>query len=124
MKTTHKAKDLNGNWVEGWYEYDPDALQVHALWVNSKKGFGNVKYPINPSTLCERVRGTDFFEGDEMISDLSGQVGYLFYNSEFHKWQVEFKSRDGEVKKIDLWLALQYQSSWKPTGKNIHDESK
>ena len=106
MKTTHKAKDLNGNWVDGWYYFFD---HIHYLRCVNNKGF-HEDYRINPSTLCERVRGTDFFEND-IVTD--GQDKYII------TW-----IRSGWYAKINNSYHSLSDYTFISTGKNRHDESK
>lgn len=107
MKPTHKAKDLNGNWVEGYYvNYgDPD---LGIIVINSSHIL------VNPSTLCQRVRGTDFFEGDEVRRVDYPMVGYLKFDYKNCHWYISGYGWSATIEELGL-------DNLKPTGKNIHD---
>ena len=110
MKTTHKAKDLNGNWVEGWYYFFD---HIHYLRCVNDKGF-HEDYRINPSTLCERVRGTDFFEWDEVEHFGFDMIGNIEFDNDLLQYWVYHKNRTG----FALWSELR---NIKQTGRNRHD---
>lgn len=64
-KPTHKAKSLDGQWVEGWYDGSDQDFIVMVL---DKFKIA----PINPSTLCRSTYRTDsngklMYEGDEVM---------------------------------------------------------
>ena len=107
MKTKHKAKDLEGNWVEGYYWNDKGE---HWIMVSDSSC---PAHEISPSTLCERVRGTDFFEGDE-ITDGSGNRGVIVWNQDSCGFLVDFY--DHGLDELGDWA--------KKTGKNIHDNER
>ena len=69
---THKAKTLDGQWVEGWYDgSDQDDPTIYK-YGSDKSVVINI--PINPSTLCRSTYRPDsngklMYEGDEVEVD-------------------------------------------------------
>jgi hypothetical protein len=104
-----KAKRLdNGEWVEGYYVETPIAK-----YISIPDRIGNSDCLIDPKTLCQQVRETDFFEGDE-IEEVGGDiVGLVEWDGEGKKWQVFSEG---------LRYGFDCVTDWKPTGKNIHDK--
>lgn len=56
----YKAKTLTGEWVEGDLFNATSGMTIIENGGSDPKDF----HFISPSTLCQQVRGTDFFEGD------------------------------------------------------------
>ena len=112
--TTHKAKRMdNGEWVEGHF--------VEPNWIIGEEVDSSEEYfypefwtPIVKDTLCERVRGTEFFEGDEVTD---GKVkAYVEYDDLYSWWQVVITTEAAGRLTSQLGTG-----NWKPTGKNKHD---
>lgn len=65
-KPTHKAKSLDGQWVEGWFNGINESVIIK--WDNYEEYKPRF---INPSTLCRSTYRTDsngklMYEGDEV----------------------------------------------------------
>ncbi len=103
---THKAKTLNGTWIEGWY----DGANI---W---KEGVDRYPYPIIETTLCRSTYRPDsndkmMYEGDEVLVN---DVPHIII------WD------DGRCsfKIIDIHdLVVQFHTSYRCTltGRNKHD---
>jgi len=114
-----KAKRLdNSEWVEGycsnWKHFDGKKhIDVHTIDLG---GFSSREHEIDPSTLCQQVRGTEFFEGDEMI-DEKGHKLYWKFSEKDLRWYLATEYGDlrwsGGI--LITW------DDWKPTGRNIYD---
>lgn len=121
MQMKSKAKRIdNGEWVEGWYEYDPSYETKH--WIleiheRHSEGFSNNNHDIDPKTLCQQVRGTEFFEGDEveMVGDNRFGSGFIEWSDEGFGWRVVHKEG------LPKGVATFHSFAWKPTGRNIFD---
>ena len=101
--TTHKAKRIdNGEWITSMTIENKRS----GLWFKDVD-FKWVK--VDPSTLCERVRGTEFFEGDEVYSKTHDLTGIITYSENSYSWRVRY----GEES-----FRLDFAEDWKPTGKN------
>ena len=74
---THKAKSLDGQWVEGWYDGSNPESQL--IWFNVNNTWYNF-HEINPTTLCRSTYRTDsngklMYEGDEVeVKDWEGSM--------------------------------------------------
>jgi hypothetical protein len=111
-----KAKTLTGEWVTGSH------VQVNEKhYILDSCGYDRVKkrpfygHEINSLTLCQQVRGTEFFEGDEVEAVINNQqhvIGFITYNEDSFRWEVEVL---GDILRWSL-------KDWKPTGKNIYDD--
>lgn len=102
-----KAKTLTGEWVKGYY-----SRMKNSAWI---EGLNNpyCLHKINPSTLCQQVRGTEFFEGDEFeYIHARESKFYLAFDEKKLQWILE-----NEYQKVSYNL-----SRFKPTGKNKHDD--
>ena len=116
-----KAKRLdNGEWVEGYIrplwtpkgfnqKYAIDKAQSYTYYEDSLG-----VYEIDPKTLCQQVRGTEFFEGDIVTAQGSYSVlkGYWIYEESTRRWAI---------KQLDNPSLDASYFDWQPTGKNIHD---
>ena len=116
-----KAKRLdNGEWVEGYYTplwsaNDSEACAINKGMIYDQDEQSLDTFPVDPKTLCQQVRGTDFFEGDEVTAQGSYSVlkGYWIYEESTRKWAI---------KQFDDKPSLDASYfDWQPTGKNIHD---
>jgi hypothetical protein len=63
---THKAKTLDGTWIEGWYDGSTGAI----MWITDNK---IPCVSIKPNTLCRSTYRTDsngkmMYEGDEVYT--------------------------------------------------------
>ncbi len=107
-----KAKTLQGKWVEGYYLRFND---FEIITPHSDQGF----LEIDPKTLCQQVRGTEFFEGDVVtIKGESNQDEEWFLVYEQYQWWLQLLIGD-ESDSIEL--TYDYTKDWQPTGTNIHD---
>lgn len=116
-----KAKSLyTGEWVEGYYEYDPCFTTTdHFINQPRDEGYCNQLIEIDPKTICQQVRGTDFFEGDVVtIKGESNKDEEWFLVYEQYQWWLQLLIGD-ESDSIEL--TYEYTKEAKPTGKNIHD---
>jgi hypothetical protein len=108
---THKAKTLDDQWIEGWY----DGSYKHELviWIAYPNDDNLTHVQINPTTLCRSTyrqdsNGNMMYEGDEVEVD-----GRLF-TIEWSKEYVAFGLSSGEFfHEIAFQITL--------TGKNKHD---
>lgn len=108
MGEAYKAKDLLDNWVVG------DLFNASCGVTIIEKGGSSLQefHFINSKTICERVRGTDFFEGDEVLDPDTNQIGIVKYDCGDRRcWCVEWNS--GGASRLKDYFIL--------TGKNIHD---
>lgn len=112
-----KAKRLdNGEWVEGYYSnwkhFDGKKhIDVHTIDLG---GFSSREHQIDPSTLCQQVRGTELFEGDEVQQ--KWMVANIFYCEETFSFRLKiWKEKEGD------YFTFPFSKKWKPTGRNIHD---
>ena len=98
---THKAKTLDGTWIEGWYDGYDGSIRNEEL------------YDIDRTTLCRSTyrpdsNGKMMYEGDEVEVD-----GRLF-TIEWSKEYAAFGLSSGEYfHEIAFQITL--------TGKNKHD---
>lgn len=117
-----KAKTLKGKWVIG--EIIGNIIFTQKPKIKSDSvGHWTIEsaaYRINTSTICEQVRGTEFFEGDEVRFEIALDlkrcklIGRIVWNEQLKGFMIQnYYSSDRyqicEVYKI------------KPTGKNKHD---
>ena len=106
----YKAKRLdNGEWVEGYYYNDFGDHYIYYPDIDVM-----VDIEIDPSTLCQQVRGTELFEGDEVelsSRDEYAKLGYISWN-DYHK---------SFMVKVDS-IHQRLDNYWKTTGKNKYDE--
>ncbi len=64
---THKAKTLDGTWIEGWYDGSIESNPI--IWCKHRRGCYH--FEINPTTLCRSTyrpdsNGKIMYEGDEI----------------------------------------------------------
>jgi hypothetical protein len=118
----HKAKRIDtGEWVMGFYlqTFDPtkevNTPASHFIFegVNIKEAV-----QINPSTLCQQVRGTEFFVGDEFANpkDDIQSLFYIQYDDKLNQWWLMHENGSG------ITFADRLNIGLKPTGKNKHDD--
>lgn len=131
MRTTHKAKDLNGKWVEGWYTYasKETGYEMHLIWFDDPNAIGGQDWTeINPSTICERVPSRDYYlndivrvtdQADGLISEMIPMdrdlvIGYDMASCSY--FLEELDESNGYA--INECLAI------KPTCSNKHDNER
>lgn len=108
---THKAKRRdNGEWVEG------DCISSYCIGVDfhgltDEDVCFKAVHEIKPSTLCEKARGTDFFEADEVAD--GNITGFIKWDKGTFRWIVALTNKIG----MEL-----YHTKWKPTGRNYYDD--
>lgn len=109
---THKAKTIDGQWVEGWYDgSDKNDL---VIWLPN----GNTDswpFNINPSTLCRSTYRPDsngklMYEGDEV--EVDGKPFIIEWNTE----SCGFMLSCGEY-----LHDITFYETYTLTGKNKHD---
>jgi hypothetical protein len=102
---THKAKTLDGTWIEGWY----DGANI---W---KEGDDRYPYAIIEYTLCRSTyrpdsNGKMMYEGDEVI------VGDILFTIKWCDTSSAFKLSVG-----DFLIPMSRYTKTTLTGKNKHD---
>lgn len=110
---THKAKTLDGTWIEGWYDGSIESNPI--IWCKHRRGCYH--FEINPTTLCRSTyrpysNGKIMYEGDEVEVD-----GRLFI-IEWHTESCGFILCTNDSYRIPFMTHMKY---WTLTGKNKHD---
>ena len=100
MKSKAKRLD-NGKWIDGYYFRFNDRHYIST---------GTEMIEIDKKTVCQKVRGTSYFEGDE-VTDGEG-VGFIEWDIDDCKYVVLETPYRHNINSVD---------EWKITGKNIHD---
>lgn len=111
INPTHKAKTLDGKWIEGWY----DGSDSHDLvmWI---KGSDLIKHlVVDPTTLCRSTYRPDsnnkmMYEGDEVL------VGDILFTIKWCDTSSAFKLSVG-----DFLIPMSRYTKTTLTGKNKHD---
>ena len=107
---THKAKTIDGTWVEGWYD---GSVEDALLWLNDKvRPFR----AINPFTLCRSTyrpdrNGTLMYEGDEV--EVNKSKFWIIWDDEYCAFKII--NDDGEFFRMPKYY------TYTLTGKNKHD---
>lgn len=114
MKSKAKRID-NGEWFEGYYVHlDHTHFIIGLNVVDLDFEFGDAE-EIDPKTLCQQVRGTEFFEGDEFRSIHHPRIkGYL--ETDHFGCRIVFGDYSTELNCKEELI-----KDWKPTAKNIND---
>lgn len=105
---THKAKTIDGKWIEGWYD-GSNGDQI--MWMTIPPN--GCPYIINPTTLCRSTyrpdsNGKMMYEGDEV--EVNGRLFTIEWSEEY----AAFRLSSGEYfHEIEFEITL--------TGKNKHD---
>ena len=116
MKSKAKRID-NGEWFEGYYMCIDCTHFIVSLGATDLLFDWGDAYEIDPKTLCQQVRGTELFEGDEV--ERHELKGFIVWNDEVKMFRIEVtgKTYEGETDTLNFFI----DDSWKPTGKNIND---
>lgn len=109
---THKAKTLDGKWIEGWY----DGSDAHDLvmWI---KGSDDISHLIvDPTTLCRSTyradsNGNMMYEGDEV------EVNNVPHTIIWDDKSCSFMMIDNHDLVVRFYPSYRYTL----TGKNKHD---
>jgi ethanolamine utilization protein EutQ (cupin superfamily) len=106
----YKAKRIDdGDWVAGYYWEIKDTWYIRQI-----QRLHIFDFKIDPSTVCEKVKGTEFFDGDEVSSERG--TGYIEWNDTTLCWSVNY----GAGERRTLWSILELEVVNK-TGRNRHD---
>jgi len=109
-----KAKRLdNGKWVEGYLvncEYDNHTQSN--IFRSSIDYWSADDVEVDTKTLCQQVRGTELFEGDEV--EVECKKYFIVWNNRYLDWELQATG-----KSLSYYIIRECEI--KPTGRNIHD---
>jgi hypothetical protein len=113
----HKAKTLTGEWVKGDLFNATSGMTIIENGGSDPKNF----HFINPSTLCQQVRGTEFFEGDEVRFEVAfdlkrhKMIGHIVWNDQLKGYMIQNANSSDRYQFCEPY-------SIEPTGKNKHND--
>lgn len=109
---THKAKTLDGTWIEGWYDGSIESNPI--IWCKHRRGCYH--FEINPTTLCRSTyrpdsNGKIMYEGDEV--EVDGENYFIIWDDNTCSFCM--------VVDDNYPLEFNMEDNYYLTGKNKHD---
>lgn len=113
---THKALTIDGEWVEGWFDYSDEEYPI----MGYPKGTDSIMYePVLPHTVCRATGLTDkngvhIWEGDELaLEDMTFYVEW--FDGGFHLGRNDSQTKSP--------ISQDRTRKFTLTGKNINDRT-